>query len=107
MASRVKCKKERNSTMLKPNLQSEEGYSLQEFLATTLNHVETLHETLTALMMDVARIRRTLLDGPEDGPPYQSSLGHDVESARPLLDEDMRSYDEMIKIIASTERWVN
>lgn len=90
-----------------PDLNEPDGECLQEFLAVTLGHVKTLHAALTGLMTDMAALRRTMLEEPEDLAQYQANLRIAVETARPLVDEAMRSYDEMIKVLTSSERWAN
>jgi hypothetical protein len=80
---------------------------LQEFLAMTLGHVKSLHAALTGLMTDMAALRKTILEEPEDLAQYQANLRVAVETAKPLVDEAMRSYDEMIQVLSSSERWAN
>ena len=80
---------------------------LQEFLAMTLGHVKSLHAALTGLMTDMAALRKTILEEPEDLAQYQANLQVAVETAKPLVDEAMRSYDEMIQVLSSSERWAN
>ena len=80
---------------------------LQEFLAMTLGHVKSLHAALTGLMTDMAALRKTVLEEPEDLAQYQANLQVAVETAKPLVDEAMRSYDEMIQVLSSSERWAN
>ena len=90
-----------------PEFNDREGECLQEFLAVTLGHVKTLHAALTGLMTDMAALRRTILEEPEDLAQYQANLRIAVETAKPLVDEAMRSYDEMIQVLSSPERWAN
>jgi hypothetical protein len=80
---------------------------LQEFLAVTLGHVKSLHAALTGLMTDVAALRRTMLEQPEDVAQYQANLRIALETAKPLVDEAMDSYDEMIKVLSTSGRWEN
>jgi broad specificity phosphatase PhoE len=93
--------------MLKPALRAQEIPNLQEFLITTLQHVRTLHATLSAVMTDVAAIRRTLLEEPEDLFQYKSNLLAAIETAKPLVDEALQSYDEMIRQIQDLKEWQN
>lgn len=93
--------------MLNTALQTQEVQSLQNFLLSTVRHVKSLHATLTALMTDVAAIRRTLLDQTGNVADYKSNLRAAIETARPLVDEAMHSYDEMIRQIQSLEEWRN
>ncbi len=93
--------------MLDSALQVQDVQNLQDFLLFTVRHVKTLHATLSALMTDVAAIRRTLLEEPEDMDQYKSNLLSAIETARPLVDEAMHSYDQMIRQIRDLEEWRN
>jgi hypothetical protein len=93
--------------MLNTALQTQDVQSLQNFLLSTVRHVKSLHATLTALMTDVAAIRRTLLDEPGNAADYKSNLRAAIKTAKPLVDEAMQSYDEMIQQIQSLEEWRN
>ncbi len=93
--------------MLDSALRTQEIPNLQEFLISTLQHVRTLHATLSAVMTDVAAIRRTLLEAPEDVLQYKSNLLAAIETARPLVDEALQSYDEMIRQIQGFKEWRN
>lgn len=93
--------------MLNSALRVEEIPNLQEFLITTIKHVRTLHATLSALMTDVAAIRRTLLEQPANVAQYKSNLLEAIETAKPLVDEALESYDDMIRQIQSYEEWRN
>lgn len=93
--------------MLNTALQAEDVQNLQNLLLSTVRHVKSLHATLTAVMTDVAAIRRTLLDESGNVVDYKSNLRAAIETARPLVDEAMQSYDEMIRQIQSLEEWRN
>lgn len=93
--------------MLNTALQTEEVQNLQNFLLCTVRYVKSLHAALTAVMTDVAAIRRTLLDESGSVADYKNNLRAASETARPLVDEAMQSYDEMIQQIQSLEEWRN
>jgi broad specificity phosphatase PhoE len=93
--------------MLDSALRAQEIPNLQEFLISTVRHVRTLHATLSAVMTDVAAIRRTLLEQPEDVLQYKSNLLAAIETAKPLVDEALESYDEMIRQIQRLKEWRN
>ncbi len=93
--------------MLNAALRTQEISNLQEFLICILQHVRTLHATLSAVMTDVAAIRRTLLEEPEDLLQYKSNLLAAIETAKPLVDEALQSYDEMIRQIQDLKEWQN
>jgi len=70
---------------------------LEETLAMTIGHLKCLHSTLSILMLEVAAIRRTVLEGPEEIALYRDNLKSAQEIARPIIDEAMESFDEMIR----------
>jgi len=87
-------------------VQSREVPNLQDFVALTVKQVKTLHATLTAIMADVAALRRTVLDEPEGMGLYRTNLRSAIATAKPLLDEAMQSYDQMIRQIENLrELW--
>jgi hypothetical protein len=88
-------------------IHARDGECLQEFLAVTSGHVKSLHAAPTGLMTDMAALRKTILDDPEDLAQYRAHLRAAVETAKPLVDEAMRSYDEMIHVLSSSELWAN
>jgi len=81
--------------------------NLQDFLLSTIRHVKTLHAILSAVMTDVAAIRRTLLEEIDDVGDYKSNLLSAIETAKPLVDEAMQSYDDMIRQLEYFEEWRN
>jgi len=93
--------------MLNPAPEVHETQSVHELLVSTVKQVRALHATLSALMTDVAAIRRTFLHGRADMVRYQDNLQAAIETARPLVDEAMQSYDETIRQIQESEGWRN
>lgn len=81
--------------------------SLHQVMQATILQVKTLHATLGALMADVAALRRTVLQEPEDVLAYKNNLNATLETARPLVDEAMRSYEDMIREIGESEELTN
>jgi hypothetical protein len=93
--------------MLDPVLEIRDVQNVHELLLSTVRQVRALHATLSALMTDVAAIRRTLLQGPGDCINYKNNLRSAIETAKPIVDEAMQSYDEMIRQIEESEPWRN
>jgi hypothetical protein len=93
--------------MLNPALEVPQVQNVNELLLSTVKQVRALHAALSALMTDVAAIRRTLLHGPGELAHYRDNLRSAIETAKPLVDEAMQSYDEMIRQIEDSERWRN
>jgi hypothetical protein len=89
------------------DLRKQNDEHLQEFIALTLGHVKSLHAALTGLMTDVAALRRTMLSEPEDKAQYQENLRVALETARPLVEEAMQSYDDMIQSVSDGKTWEN
>ena len=79
---------------------------LEETLATTIGHIKSLHSTLSVLMMEVAAIRRTVLGGPEEIALYRDHLRAAQEIAKPIVEEAMETFDEMIRKMGG-DGWEN
>jgi uncharacterized protein involved in exopolysaccharide biosynthesis len=93
--------------MMKPGFPAQDNQSLQATLAVTLGHIKSLHATLTALMTEVAAVRRTVLEAPEAMAEYRKNLQSALETAKPLVDEAMSCYDDMIDQVAGYSEWEN
>jgi len=91
--------------MLTSALQDCDSQNLREFLLLTIKQVKALHATLCAVMTDVAAMRRTLLETPEDVVDYKSNLVSAVETAKPLVDTAMQAYDSMIEQLEIGAEW--
>ncbi|HYL84668.1 MAG TPA: hypothetical protein VE263_10565 [Candidatus Angelobacter sp.] len=84
-----------------------EVQTLHQMLVITVQQVKTLHATVGAMMADIAAIRRTVLQDPEEVLDYKNNLLSTIETARPLVDEALQSYDEMIRQIGESEGFSN
>ena len=89
--------------MFTPAFQHDDSQNLRDFLVLTVKQVKALHATLTALMTDVAAIRRTLLDAPDDMVEYNSNLLSAIQAAKPLVDTAMQSYNDLIAQLEISE----
>ena len=67
--------------------------NLRSHLETILGCVKSLHCTLSALMADVAAIRRTVLDDPTNIDIYRVHLRQTMATTKPLVEEAMVSSD--------------
>jgi len=76
-----------------------DAVELEETLAMTIGHLKCLHSTLSLLMIEVAAIRRTVLEAPEEIALYRDHLKAAQEIAMPIVDEAMESFDEMMRKI--------
>ncbi len=93
--------------MLSSAPQVQETQNVHELLLSTVKQVRALHATLSALMTDVAAIRRTFLHGRVEMAQYKDNLRLAIETAKPIVDEAMQSYDEMIRQIQESGGWCN
>lgn len=87
--------------------QAHQGQNVHELLLSTVKQARALHATLSALMTDVAAIRRTFLQRRGDMGRYKENLRSAIETAKPIVDEAMQSYDEMIRQIQESLGWCN
>ena len=93
--------------MLNPAIEVPDVQNVNEILLSTVKQMRAPHATLTALMTDVAAMRRTLLHGQAHLVQYKRNLRSAIDTAKPLVDEAMQSYDEMIRQIEESEAWRN
>lgn len=93
--------------MLASALEVREVQNLHQILLLAVRQMKTLHATLGALMADVAAIRRTVLQDSDNVAHYRNNLTATMETARPLLDEAMQSYEDMIRQIEESEELRN
>jgi hypothetical protein len=93
--------------MLTPAMQDYDSQNLRDCLLLTVKQVKALHATLTAVMTDVAAMRRTLLEAPDDMVDYKSHLLTAIQTARPLVDTAMQAYDDLIEQLEVNEEWPN
>jgi hypothetical protein len=80
---------------------------LEDMLAATVQHVRALHATLSAVMVDVAALRQSVLNGAEDVNRYKERVKTGSDIAKPLVQAAMRSYDDMIRQITDCEEKAN
>jgi hypothetical protein len=91
-------------TLITPPLAQDNEY-LQATLAATIGQMKGLHAMISALMPEVAALRKTVAEKPENADLYQSNLKAAMEAAKPFVDEAMQTYDEMIELVCSTDVW--
>jgi len=76
-------------------------------LDAILGCVKSLHAGLGAVMADVAAIRATVFDDPEELTNYRATLRLAVSTAGPMVDEALRSYDDLLEEITNSRGWQN
>ena len=72
-----------------------------------LSCVKSLHVTLCAVMADIAATRKTMFDNSNNIEIYRTHLKQAIESAKPLVDEAMFSYDSLMQAISDSQQWTN
>ncbi len=93
--------------MAKFDLNSEERMELFTYLEALLGCVKSLHGSVGAVMADVAAMRTTLFEDPEEIALYKANLKMAVATAKPMVEEAMRSYDEMLDEIVASQQYQN
>jgi uncharacterized membrane-anchored protein YhcB (DUF1043 family) len=76
-------------------------------LEQILSCVKSLHVTLSAVMADVAAIRKTMFEDQEKIDTYRNHLKQTIATTKPLVDEAMLSYDFLMQEISDSQQWTN
>jgi hypothetical protein len=82
---------------------SQENKSLQATLSVAIGQVKGLPAMISALMAEVVALRKTVAEKPENADLYESNLKAAMETAKPFVDDAMRTYHEMIELLCSTD----
>jgi hypothetical protein len=69
--------------------------------------VKSLHASVGAVMADVAAMRSTLFEDPEEVAMYRRNLKVAVDAAKPMVEEAMRSYEDLMEEIAGPNQYKN
>jgi hypothetical protein len=93
--------------MAKLQMDAQEKMDLLVYLEAILGCVKSLHGGLGAVMADVAAIRNTVFDDPDELATYRADLKLAVRAAKPMVDEALRSYDDLMEEITTSQRWEN
>jgi phosphoenolpyruvate-protein kinase (PTS system EI component) len=80
---------------------------LLNYLEAILGCVKSLHASVGAVMADVAAIRNTVFEDAEEIALYRTNLKMAVATARPMIDEAMRSYDELLEEMVDSQQYQN
>ena len=80
---------------------------LRPHLEEILSCVKSLHVTLCAVMADIAATRKTIVDNSDNIEIYRTHLKQAIETAKPLVDEAMLSYDSLMQTISDSQQWTN
>lgn len=93
--------------MSKLEMEPQERLELLAYLEALLGCVKSLHASVGAVMADVAAIRNTVFEDPEEISQYRTNLRVAVATAKPMVDEAMRSYDDLIQEIVESQQYKN
>jgi hypothetical protein len=93
--------------MSKLPMAPEERMELFAFLEALLGCLKSLHASVGAVMADVAAMRTTIFENPEEIANYRANLKASLATAKPIVDEAMRSYDDMLDEIVSSQQYKN
>jgi hypothetical protein len=93
--------------MSKIQLDPTEKTDLFAYLEAILGCVKTLHASLGAVMADVVAIRNTVFDNPEEMAFYRKNLMMTLATAKPMVEEAMHSYDDLLEEIVESQQYQN
>jgi len=93
--------------MAKLEMSVQERMDLLAYLEAILGCVKSLHAGLGAVMADVAAIRNTVFDEPGELETYRSNLKLAVTTAKPMVEQALRSYDDLLDEIVDSKGWRN
>jgi hypothetical protein len=88
-----------------PNLDLQYRSNLRPHLEAILDCVKSLHTTLSAVMADVAAIRKTVFEDTENIELYRTHLKTTIATTKPMVEEAMLSYDFLMQEIIDSQRW--
>ena len=93
--------------MPKSRLELQHRNDLRPHLEMILGCVKSLHTTLSAVMADVAAIRKTVFEDPESIEFYRDHLKTTIATTKPMVEEAMLSYDSLMREIVDSQQWEN
>jgi len=85
----------------------EERAEILAYLDALLACVKSLHASVGALMADVAAMRSTMLEDSDEIAMYRTNLKMAAATAKPMVDEAMRSYDDLLEEIVGSQPYKN
>jgi hypothetical protein len=93
--------------MSKLQLEPQEKIELLAYLEALLGCVKSLHASVGAVMADVAAIRNTVFDDPDEIALYRANLRSAVSPVKPIVDEAICSYDDLMQEFADSHQYTN
>ena len=80
---------------------------LSDALVHAFDHIRTMHAILAALMVDVAAVRKVVLQGPNPRRRYRQVLATEAYKVKPCIETAMRAYEEALLQLSSRCHWRN
>lgn len=93
--------------MFNRHKESEQQTEILAYLEALLGCVKSLHANVGAVMADVAAMRSTMLDGPDQVAMYKTNLKLAAATAKPMVEEAIPSYDDLLEEIAGSQQYKN
>jgi hypothetical protein len=93
--------------MFRHKKESEETTEILAYLEALLGCVKSLHASVGAVMADVSAMRNTMLADPDEVAVYRTNLKLAVATAKPMVEEAMRSYDDLMEEIVGSQQYKN
>jgi hypothetical protein len=93
--------------MSKLQMDSQERIELLAYLEVLLGCVKSLHASVGAVMADVEAIRNAESEDADEIALNRSNLRLAVATAQPMVDDAMRSYDDLVVEILDSQQYKN
>ncbi|HKN24013.1 MAG TPA: hypothetical protein VJX72_04130 [Candidatus Acidoferrum sp.] len=93
--------------MFNRHKESEQQEEILAYLEALLGCVKSLHASVGAVMADVAAMRSTMLDDPDQVAMYRNNLKLAMATAKPMVEEAMHSYDDLLEELAGSQQYKN
>jgi len=93
--------------MSKHQWDTQEKMDLLAYLEALQGCVKTLHASIGEVMADLAALRNTVLDEAEGMTLNRSNLRVAAASAKPVIDEAIHSYDDLLQEIVDSQPYAN
>lgn len=95
---------EREREMATPARPAEKQGSSRAMAIVVMESLKALHVMVVSVMADITAVRRTLLSDSALLREYETQLNSAHVTAKPLLDEAMKSYDERLASAFGNEK---
>jgi hypothetical protein len=93
--------------MSKLRMDTEEKMELLAYLETLLGFVKSLHASVGMVMAEVETMRESIFDDAEETAAYKHNIRAALMTTKPMAEEAVRSYDQLVEEIAASQRYTN